>query len=161
MRRFYARAFELLAYPSDRFTPSVVIALRLVAPAFGVFLLAPWIDRLERLQPVKKWFTATPLGFNAWLVFFHWPFANARRILLYLAPGRPTCLHVTLGLGPSPTAALLGQCPERHPDVQIRLCVLSDTHGQHELYTHTIPKCELLVHCGDIMTGGPPRKLGA
>jgi len=151
MRHCYARAVELFAYPADRHTPSVVALLRLIAPAFGIFLVAPLIDRFELLRPVKRWFGATPLRFRFWLVFVHWPFANFRRILIaVLVPGRPTCLHVTLGLGPSPTAMLLRKAPARRSNVRTRLCVLSDTHGQHALYI--IPKCELLVHCGDLMT---------
>lgn len=154
MIRFALRALELLAYPADRFSPWRDLLARAAAPLLGVYLSAPLINR--RMKGVLAWFRGDPVRFRVWLLFWWWPFCNFRRLVLaILAPGRPACLHVRLGPGVDsiPSATLLSELPAWPAGSgMMRLCVLSDTHGQHELFTPRIPACDVLFHCGDIMT---------
>ena len=41
------------------------------------------------------------------------------------------------------------------------IVVISDTHGQHNLLTGKIPKCDILIHCGDISSVGRVEQVGS
>lgn len=152
-----AYAAEQLAYPADKYSPWRIIIARVAAPfvAGGLFVWAPLVDRTKRLRPLLSWARGDPIRFQIWLFFFWWPFCNLRRVILgILLPGRPACLHVQLSASSdcAPVAELSRELPARPGAGTVRLCVISDTHGQHALLTSKIPRCDILFHCGDIMT---------
>ena len=39
----------------------------------------------------------------------------------------------------------------------MKICCISDTHGQHRCKSLVIPKCDLLIHAGDITGRGSPQ----
>lgn len=41
--------------------------------------------------------------------------------------------------------------------MKIKICHISDTHGLHQRLT--IPKCDILIHSGDITNVGEPREI--
>jgi predicted phosphodiesterase len=143
------RALEFFVlYPADRFVGWSTIAERIAVSLSGGLLLAPFINRLECLRAFYAWLRAHPVRFRLWLLFGWWPMCNVRRLLLALARGRPACLHVSLARHGAPTVRLSREVPARPAD-RTRLVVVSDTHGLHGLLT--IPPCDVLVHCGDLM----------
>jgi hypothetical protein len=145
---------ELITFPSDRFTSWYILLARLLVPLCGGFLIGPLLNGWKRLKPFMAWMRADPVRFRIWLLCIWWPMCNVRRLVLALAPGTPSCLHVSLAKPHSrPVARLLRTHPPRPQGAgRMRICVVSDTHGLHEMFTRRIPPCDLLIHCGDIMT---------
>lgn len=42
-----------------------------------------------------------------------------------------------------------------------RVVFISDTHGKHDELTGKIPRCDILIHCGDISTTGRVEQVGS